>query len=267
MTGMIADVLSGAARWTVCEGDCLAILATLPDACVDHVVTDPPYSEQVHTMARTNRRRELPDVALQPCRSARRMDLGFRHITQPEREAVADVTERLTRRWVLLFSDVESLHLWRGAFTVFDYCRTAQWVRTGGMPQVSGDRPSPGFEVILCMHAPGRKRWNGGGKAGTYIHPIVANRLGERGSRVHPTQKPLNLMLDLIDDFTDPGDIILDPYCGSGTTGVACIMRGRRFIGIERDPKHAETARKRLSETQEGLVIAATRPKQTVLFR
>ncbi len=53
-------------------------------------------------------------------------------------------------------------------------------------------------------------------------------------------------MMDLVQDFTEPGDLVLDPFCGSGTTGVACLRLGRRFIGIEKDPKWANVARERM---------------------
>ena len=69
------------------------------------------------------------------------------------------------------------------------------------------------------------------------------------------TEKPLSLMEKLIRDFTDPGDLILDPFAGSGTTGVAAIRLGRRFIGWERDPKYHAIAVKRLEDAKEQFEI------------
>lgn len=69
----------------------------------------------------------------------------------------------------------------------------------------------------------------------------------------HETQKPLVLVESLIRNFTDPGELVCDPFAGSGTTGVACIRLGRRFVGWERDPKYHAIAVKRLSATQEQL--------------
>jgi hypothetical protein len=62
----------------------------------------------------------------------------------------------------------------------------------------------------------------------------------------HPCEKPVALMCDLIRCVTDPGDLILDPFMGSGTTGLACLQTGRKFIGIELDPGHYATALRRL---------------------
>lgn len=88
-------------------------------------------------------------------------------------------------------------------------------------------------------------RWNGGGlpgRCGPTPCPIETDR-NATGARVHTTQKPLELMLELVELFTDPGDLVLDPFCGSGTTGVACVRLGRRFIGIEKDATYAAVAR------------------------
>ena len=76
---------------------------------------------------------------------------------------------------------------------------------------------------------------------------------GMRGSengieRKHPTQKPVFVMGWLIDRFTDPTHTVLDPFMGSGTTGVACVNLGRKFIGIEIDPDYFEIACRRIEE-------------------
>jgi len=62
----------------------------------------------------------------------------------------------------------------------------------------------------------------------------------------HPSQKPVELMGYLVSSHSNEGETVLDPYMGSGTTGIACIRTGRNFIGIEKDPEHFETARKRI---------------------
>ncbi len=66
--------------------------------------------------------------------------------------------------------------------------------------------------------------------------------------RVHPTQKPLKLFMDLLIDYTIPNALILDPFLGSGTTAVACIHTGRRYIGMEIDPTYFEIAKKRIEQ-------------------
>jgi DNA modification methylase len=66
----------------------------------------------------------------------------------------------------------------------------------------------------------------------------------------HPHQKPLRVMRWLVDLCAPPAAAILDPFMGSGTTGVACVQTGRKFIGIEIDPGYFEIAKKRISEAQ-----------------
>jgi DNA modification methylase len=123
-----------------------------------------------------------------------------------------------------------------------DYVRTLAWVKERPTPQFTGDRPAVGFEAIVLAHPKGRKKWNGGGKAGVYSHPVVQNCPGSKGVRVHATQKPLGLMLDLVTDFTNPGDLVLDSHMGSGTTGIAALRLGRGFMGCEMQsrPDHPE---------------------------
>jgi len=150
---------------------------------------------------------------------------------------------------VLVFSDTESAHLWRESLEEcgLEYVRTMFWRKKNGCPQFTGDRPAVACEAITLCHPPGAKLWNGGGKQGWYDVPIVIERGGENQElRVHPTQKPEKLMAQLIDDFTFEGETILDAFAGSGTTGAAALKLGRRFVGWELDPDHAETARARL---------------------
>ena len=73
-------------------------------------------------------------------------------------------------------------------------------------------------------------------------------------------------MLELVELFTDPGESVLDPFAGSGTTGVACLRLGREFIGIERDPKYFALACERLRAEEAGSTLQAARAGQAALF-
>jgi len=78
------------------------------------------------------------------------------------------------------------------------------------------------------------------------MHGGVINNDAPNKPRYHPTQKPIRLMAAIIRDFTKPGDIILDPFVGSGTTCIAAEREGRRWIGIEIDKNYCDVARKRI---------------------
>lgn len=84
----------------------------------------------------------------------------------------------------------------------------------------------------------------------------------------HPTQKPVGVMRWAISHVPEPADVILDPFMGSGTTGVAALQLGRRFIGVEREPKYFDAACRRLADAkkQPDLLIEATRPKQDAML-
>ena len=268
----IAQVLAGEKRWHILTGKWQDVL-TLPDRSVDHVITDPPYSEHTHSKSRCGNQILYDGNGNKNthCAISREKEFGFAHITTADMEAVADLTARVSKRWALTFCDVESSHLWSGAMTSagLDYCRTGAWIKIGGTPQFTGDRPAVGFEAVVICHPKGRKKWNGGGHPAVWSHLTCMERGGQARSnntRSHPTQKPLDLMLELVGLFTDPGDLILDPYCGSGTTGVACLRLGRRFIGCEMNAEWAQLARDRMTAEEQQSTLSAARAGQLPMF-
>jgi site-specific DNA-methyltransferase (adenine-specific) len=269
-TATIADVLEGRARWCLIEGDNAEVLPTLPAKSVAHVITDPPYSEHVHSKQRRSLRGS-GGLAADGQAAGRGevcfVPLGFDALSDDSREFCAFEFGRLAQRWCLVFSDQESQHLWRAALEAADvrHVRCGAWIKLCGQPQLSGDRPAVGHEAVQVSHALGRCRWNGGGMPAVWAYQIATDRNG-LGERVHTTQKPLDLLLRLVEDFTDPGEVVLDPFAGSGTTGVACLRSGRRFIGIERDPKYAQVARDRLAAESVGLTLRDARAGQQSLF-
>lgn len=236
---------------TLYLGDCRDVLPELEP--VQHVLTDPPYSRHVHGAARSSRMQSSNDRGGKYGSDTRRnVELGFDHLTADLREFCSQQFARLAERWVLVFSDVESSHLWRDDLEGrgLDYVRTGAWVKVGSTPQFSGDRPAVGFEAVTICHPKGRKKWNGGGKHGLWSVPIVLDRGRSGSERLHTTQKPLALMNALVDQFTDPGDVILDPFAGSGTTALAAADAGRRCVLVEQQEKYAEVIAKRLSTRQ-----------------
>jgi site-specific DNA-methyltransferase (adenine-specific) len=237
--------------WSLTCADCLGSegLSTLADKSVDHVITDPPYEAEAHTLQRRTK-----STGWRNGKPAREKPLDFAAITDGERRRSGTEIARVASRWVLVFCQVEAAMLWRIATAGggAKYARTMVWTKPGAQPQLSGDRPGMGYESILVAHAsPGRTRWNAGGKCGVYDAPRAAIEAGRQ--QLHMTEKPLSLMEALVSDFTDPGELVCDPFAGSGTTGVACIQLGRRFVGWERDPKYFAVAVKRLRAAREQL--------------
>ena len=238
--------------WELIHGDCLdpvSGLASLADKSVDHVICDPPYSLTVVTSTK-----RAPSIsASNPIGSATRRDLGYQGIDPAQRVAAAMEIGRICRRWAIVFCDAESLTSWRVNLEAsgLRHVRMGAWVMPNCTPQFTGDRPGTGWEACEIAHGTGRSRWNGRGLPAVWIVPRPSNGSPEREATGHPTPKPIPLLEALVRDFTDPGDLICDPFAGSATTGVAAVHLGRRFIGWEKDANYYQIARDRLAATRE----------------
>ena len=220
---------------TLYLGDCMDILPTLPK--VDAVITDPPFDAKTHAGADP----EFSEIDFLPL-----LDVA----------GLASSLVNASDGWVIAFCAFEQLAAYRdGAGT--SWIRAGIWDKVSNMPQMTGDRPAQGGEGIAIMHRPGRKKWNGGGKAAIWRYLV------ERGEKQHPTQKPLMLIRELVELFTQPENMILDPFMGGGTTGVAALQLGRKFIGIESEPKYFDIACKRIEQAAaQGKLFAPEPVKQ-----
>lgn len=227
-------------------------LASLASKSVDHTIQDPPYEEEAHSAGR----RIIMGTFAEKAAGARRIEvkqIAYPPITEHERRAIARHTARVTRRWILTFCQIEAAHLWRAAYEAAGarYIRTGIWIKTDAQPQYSGDRPGVGYEAIVICHAtqPGRRkvyggrmRWNGGGRCARWEFSSRGSG-GDLGQKkLVDGQKPPALMEALVSDFTEAGELILDPFAGSGTTLRAAVRLGRRALGWERKPEHYEIA-------------------------
>lgn len=217
---------------TLWHGDALAVLASLPERSVDAVITDPPYSARTHGMAKTNKGRGHGVKAVE-----------FASITDEGLATALDECGRVSRRWVIATLD------YRHAFQVdatppvgMRTLRIGVWVKPNPMPQISADRPGQGWEAIAFMHrADVKPVWHGGGRSGVWTFPVSQGQ-------GHPTAKPLPMVSDWVRLFTNPGDTILDPFAGSGTTLRAAKDEGRKAIGVELDERYCEVIARRLSQ-------------------
>ena len=125
------------------------------------------------------------------------------------------------------------------------YKRACIWVKPDSTPQLNGQGPAQGAECfVVAWCGDGHAKWNAGGKRGVYKHTV--NPPDRQGG--HPTEKPWRLFVEILQDFTNPSQTILDPFMGSGTTLVACEKLGRQGTGIELDPEYFDIACKRVDE-------------------
>lgn len=228
---------------TLYLGDCLDVLPLLSP--VNHVITDPPFEEEAHTkQRRTNGQKSINGKYHRELTSD---PLSFPPITERVRERFSSLAANLASGWLLAFCQAEAVKKWADTFddAGAKYKRAMIWVKPDGLPQMSGDGPGMGYEsMVLAWAGEGKSSWNGGGRHGVFNIPRGSD--GEKP--VHQTQKPLRLMKEIVSLFSNPNEIILDPFMGSGTTGIACAKMGRKFIGIELDEKYFDIACRRIEE-------------------
>jgi site-specific DNA-methyltransferase (adenine-specific) len=234
------------------QGDCLDILPKIK--AVDHVLTDPPYEQRMQLLHKSFKLRRTDQ-------GPQRKTLDFDSI-QDIRDPFLKHVKRLNRGWLLAFCNVEGVGAWQDACLAqhIKFKTACVWIKPDATPKLNGQGPALSYECIItawCGH--GHAHWNGGGKRGVFTH----NTNGpERGPDSHPAQKPLSLMRELITLFTDEDDLILDPFTGSGTTGVACIKLKRRFIGIEKSTKYFDLVCQRLQKTLDDPDFFRDKPKR-----
>lgn len=250
----------GAIRKEVVIGDCRLLLgdslAIMPGVgAVNHVITDPPYEASLHASKNSLRG---------PVRADTGPDLkglDFAPIDEI-REEVVVLAEYLCKGWFIAFCTVEGVAKWADAInaSALKYKRACIWVKPDSTPQLNGQGPAQGAECfVTAWGGRGHAAWNAGGKRGVYTH--IVNPPDRHGG--HPTEKPWRLFAELLSDFTLPKQIVLDPFMGSGTTGVACVRMGRAFVGIEQDEKYFDIACERIAKAaaQPDMFIAPREPK------
>ena len=198
---------------------------------VDVTITDPPYGEQTHKGARSNT-------------SGNKSPIDFACINSEQYSELISKILAITKRWVISFSE------WRFLSDAekngLPLVRFGIWIKPNPTPQFSGNMPGQGWEAIGIYHNNKiRKRWNGGGTSSVFN--FSSDYLG-----LHPTAKPLKLLEELVKKFSDEGDVVLDPFMGSGTTLLVCKKLNRKAIGIEIEEKYCEMVAKRLGDTSKG---------------
>jgi site-specific DNA-methyltransferase (adenine-specific) len=223
---------------TLYLGDCRKIMPTLGP--LDHVIGDPPYEASLHAAKNSLKGRKHRNDGV-----AELKGLDFAPIDEIRGEFV-DIAAAACNGWFIVFCTPEGVAKWADCInpSPLKYKRACVWVKPDSTPQLNGQGPAMGAEMfVVAWVGSGFAHWNSGGKRGVYTHCTNVGRQGE-----HPTEKPVPLLAEIIMDFTDPNDLICDPFMGSGTTGVAAIKHGRRFVGIELSEKWFDLACRRISD-------------------
>jgi site-specific DNA-methyltransferase (adenine-specific) len=235
------EVIGGATLWL---GDCREVLPLLSPQSVDLLWTDPPYGHSNHDgdwNARLNKHRGLEQ---QP-------------IANDDANGMREVVDAMLLEAVKLLKQdcCCCCCCCGGGGPKPTFAWVADRMDRDGLSffhSVIWDKKNPGLgwryrrqhEMVMVSHRKGGKlAWADEDVTARNIFSMMPPR-----ERDHPNEKPLEMVMHFVNLHSKPGQMVLDPFMGSGTTGVAAIKMGRRFVGIELDPEHFETACRRITE-------------------
>jgi len=247
----------------ILQGECLEVMASLPDASVDMVFADPPYNLQLSgELLRPNNQSRVDGVddewdQFETFRAYDKFTAAW--LSQARRLLKPDGS-----LWV-----IGSYHnIFRVGATLQDLgfwiLNDVIWRKTNPMPNFRGRRFTNAHETLIWCARDKDSRYRFNYEAmknlnddlqmrSDWLLPLCTGpeRLKKDGKKAHPTQKPESLLHRAVLASTEVGDVVLDPFFGSGTTGAVAKKLGRRYVGIERDPDYIALAQDRLARVRQ----------------
>ncbi|HLX57998.1 MAG TPA: DNA methyltransferase [Ktedonobacteraceae bacterium] len=215
-------------------GNALDILPTLKDDSVDLICTDPPYGIDYRS-----RSHSLPLTKIMGDKGKEAHELLDNVLSLASKKLKPD-------RHLYIFTNWQAFEGMAPVVKKYFKLKGAlAWIKNN---RTRGDlKGNYGYQYEMVLYAHKGRRWLFGKRDSDILHfdkvPTQAMQ--------HPTEKPVKLLQYLIEKSTQPGEIILDPFMGSGSTGEAASQAGRGFIGIEMEPAWFAVAKKRLGEPSE----------------
>lgn len=247
---------------TIMSGDCVAAMNALPENSVDLIFADPPYNLQLRGELHRpdNSMVDAVDDHWDQFESLKAYD----HFTDRWMKAAHRVLKPDGAIWVIgsyhnIFRVGASLQD-RGFWILNDVV----WRKTNPMPNFRGKRLTNAHETMIWASKSESSKYtfnyeamkaanDGVQMRSDWTFPLCTGheRLkNARGEKAHPTQKPEALLHRLLVATTNPGDVVLDPFFGTGTTGAVATMLGRHFIGIEREEEYRQLAAERIAKVR-----------------
>ncbi len=215
------------------QGDCLELMQDIPDGSIDMILCDPPYGINYQSQRKKDKTQWKPKIL-----NDKKPFLDF--IPQAARILSPHGCVLIFTRWDVQHDLIE--------------CMTA-----------SGMKPKAVIIWDKVIHGMGDLKRSPGSRYESIVYyaaqhfrfpqkrptDIVRMQRVNAQNLIHPNEKPVALLEYLVKTYTNPGDLVLDNCMGSGSTGVACVNTGRRFIGMELDPGYFGIAEKRILEAVE----------------
>jgi len=245
----------------IIQGDCLEVMKDIPTGIVDLILTDPPYMIS-NNVKITRGRNKMKFKGKDIIHSFGDWDI-FNSLDEYMDWTYKWVDEavRLLRNGGMFCSYFD-----RDKINFLSYYLQNKYqfkckgyyadIKANPVPQARKVKWMNAWECIGLWQKPeGKLTYNYKvGQAKDWdIRPIVGKKTKEDGERFHPTQKPIRVMKKFIEYWSNEGDIVLDPFLGSGTTAIACKMLNRHYIGIEINQEYVEMAKNRLNNAPEVL--------------
>ncbi len=242
---------------TIIQGDCIEVLAELPEKSVDLVFADPPYNLQLSQELRRPNRSKVAAVDDSWDKFSNFQD--YDHFTHSWLSACKRILKDSGTLWVIgsyhnifrVGAILQDLEFW--------ILNDVVWIKTNPMPNFRGVRFTNAHETLIWAQKIKGEKYTFNHQAmksinddlqmrSDWVLPICTGkeRLRENGSKIHSTQKPEALLYRILLSSTNPGDIVLDPFFGSGTSGVISKKLGRHYIGIEQDKSYIQIAAERI---------------------
>ena len=245
----------------ILEGDCVTEMARLPDKSVDMIFADPPYNLQLggDLFRPEGGRVDAVDDEWDKFESLTSYDSFTRDWLEQARRVLKDDGTI----WVI--GSYHNIYRVGALLQDADFwiLNDIVWRKTNPMPNFRGTRFTNAHETLLWCARDEKARYTFNYRAmkalnddlqmrSDWLMPICAGAervKGTDGSKAHPTQKPEALLYRILLACTKPGDVVLDPFFGTGTTGAVARRLGRRWIGIERESEYVKVARERIDST------------------
>ena len=224
------------------KGDCLELMKNIPDGSVDLVITDPPY--EIYTsgagLYKQSDKKYIKEL--------NGMKDGF------SEEILDELCRVMKKINIYFFCSQKQIIPLLDYFVKNKKCNwnILSWHKTNPIP-ACGNKYLTDTEFILFFREKGVKVYGSFDTKRTwYATPLNQS---DKKKYKHPTVKPQLILNNLIVNSSKNGDVVLDPFMGSGSTGVACLNNNRNFIGIEIDEDYFNIAKERIEETKEGLYL------------